>query len=513
MASGDQKCFTTSSHIVPKESGLLAATDLAAGTSVLSVRQPLLTVVDTAHLQETCSNCFTWRPRSPFATVHDNGSESRPALKACLGCKAVRYCGKACQSLAWKRIHRYECKLFEGLQPRVLPTSVRAVLQILLRKDKGQLSAEQWSAILKLQSHIREFRQEGGRKLEGIGLMSKGAHAYSGTSLSEEFVQELYCKVLINSLTLVTPTFDPIGICVDPLAASINHSCNPNSVVVFDGPRLTVRSTHGIGKHEEITISYIDCTERYGWRQPELLERYFFCCGCEKCRREALTQEEDDLITVEDRRIDLTTLESEVSNMLREAKQKSSSGDFRAAIKLLKDALKILSNPLWQWPNDRQPSPSVRQQLAINHLAVGDWIPSAKQMLTIYFRVNPLLYPESWHPVRVVHNWTLATLILQLSSLSASDPGAVQELETYRLDYGKVVWGLLKEVEGNIDRSHGSDSGFAAQVRRKVEEVRVDMTRGDDASSSSSRLKLQPDEEWLEEEWTKLRQIAESVDL
>jgi hypothetical protein len=40
-----------------------------------------------------------------------------------------------------------------------------------------------------------------------------------------------------NSITLASPSLAPLGVCVSPLIALINHSCEPNAVVVF--PRST----------------------------------------------------------------------------------------------------------------------------------------------------------------------------------------------------------------------------------------------------------------------------------
>lgn len=88
---------------------------------------------------------------------------------------------------------------------------------------------------------------------------------------------------MINSITLVTPTFDPIGIAFDPIASLINHSCDPNSVMTFDGQSLSVRALKGIAKDEELTISYIDNTNPTHKRQDELTERYFFKCECTRC--------------------------------------------------------------------------------------------------------------------------------------------------------------------------------------------------------------------------------------
>jgi SET and MYND domain-containing protein len=36
-----------------------------------------------------------------------------------------------------------------------------------------------------------------------------------------------------NSITLTSPSLTPLGVCVSPLIALVNHSCDPNAVVVF----------------------------------------------------------------------------------------------------------------------------------------------------------------------------------------------------------------------------------------------------------------------------------------
>jgi SET domain-containing protein len=60
---------------------------------------------------------------------------------------------------------------------------------------------------------------------------------------------------MFNALTLVTPTQEPLGVCLDPFAACANHSCDPNAYIVMDGARLSLRTLNEIGKDEEIFLS------------------------------------------------------------------------------------------------------------------------------------------------------------------------------------------------------------------------------------------------------------------
>ncbi|KAI9788436.1 MAG: hypothetical protein M1816_006872 [Peltula sp. TS41687] len=324
--------------------------------------------------------------------------------------------------------------------------------------------------------------------------MSKGAAGYSNTKVGEDFV-------LINSLTLVTSIFDPIGICLDPLAASINHSCLPNAAVTFDGAQLSLRSLREIEEHGEITISYIENTDPYNRRQRLLAHQYFFSCACVKCQH-GPTLREDRFLGEE---IDIKNLKDLEDNMFLILAKAGTEEDTTTAIPQLLEAMRKLKGSA-SWPMKRQPWPEIRRVFAVNYVRAGRWTEALPHLLTLYFHIDPVLLPEPWHPLRVVHNWFLVMLFLQLASLSVSDLTSMKLIERYQIDYGKVIWGLAQEVEANVDKSHGSKSSFALLVKRKVEELRVDMTRNGAAAVHLTGR------DWLEEEWTKLRAIAEIAD-
>jgi hypothetical protein len=65
--------------------GLFATKDLPAGTEIFTIERPLIAALSKERLVDTCTNCY--KPGSEVA----GGIE---ALKACTGCKQVKYCGK-----------------------------------------------------------------------------------------------------------------------------------------------------------------------------------------------------------------------------------------------------------------------------------------------------------------------------------------------------------------------------------------------------------------------------------
>ncbi|KIO17648.1 hypothetical protein M407DRAFT_32673, partial [Tulasnella calospora MUT 4182] len=98
----------------------------------------------------------------------------------------------------------------------------------------------------------------------------------------------------VNSFTLTNPSLTSIGVAISPLAALINHSCEPNAVVVF--PRsstvpqpgsdpLEVVAIKDIAAGEEILTSYVDISLPRHLRIKELQERYMFTCTCTACSR------------------------------------------------------------------------------------------------------------------------------------------------------------------------------------------------------------------------------------
>lgn len=51
--------------------------------------------------------------------------------------------------------------------------------------------------------------------------------------LSKTFSIFCVLQFATNSITLTSPSLAPLGVCVSPLIALVNHSCDPNAVVVF----------------------------------------------------------------------------------------------------------------------------------------------------------------------------------------------------------------------------------------------------------------------------------------
>ncbi|KAG9483979.1 hypothetical protein GDO78_009735 [Eleutherodactylus coqui] len=63
----------------------------------------------------------------------------------------------------------------------------------------------------------------------------------------------------------------------------LNHSCDPNCVIIFEGKFLHLRTIKEIPQGEELTISYIDVKMPSHMRQLQLQRQYCFTCDCQRC--------------------------------------------------------------------------------------------------------------------------------------------------------------------------------------------------------------------------------------
>lgn len=89
--------------------GLFATKDIPAGSTILLTARPLIGELDLPRLQDSCHNCFMWAYKAAKGcAVHAtqgnkepgcHGCENEggnPGVKACTGCKKVKYCSKVC---------------------------------------------------------------------------------------------------------------------------------------------------------------------------------------------------------------------------------------------------------------------------------------------------------------------------------------------------------------------------------------------------------------------------------
>jgi hypothetical protein len=116
--------------------GLFATKDIPAGSTLLLKTRPLIGELDLPRLEESCHNCFMWTQKAVKAcAIHAHEPDRYPGkypdcpdcqtegqvigVKACTGCKKVRYCSKVCFALyclGWNFAHAslYPCRFVKN---------------------------------------------------------------------------------------------------------------------------------------------------------------------------------------------------------------------------------------------------------------------------------------------------------------------------------------------------------------------------------------------------------------
>ena len=368
-----------------------------------------------------------------------------------------------------------------------MPNTVVAVMQMLNGLNSGD---PLYKAILDMETHRDELEKAGGKKWESMQFMAHTALKLSSEkdgAAQLETAKMALCALMCNSSRLVSPTFDPLGLVLDPQTAVINHCCSPNAVIVFDGPRLSVRALNPIKSDEEIFISYVDSSAPFGVRQAELKDQFFFTCHCDKCKLGANAPQEkflkpgpefEERIKVIDEMIPqitkdptwqrhilgnsshdqrLSALQFYAYSYLESPDEKTGHLDpamFRKAITIIRNTQ--------VWPLSRAPLPALYQQYSVACLGARRYNEALIAMLRLHILIDPTIYPQQHHPVRVVHAWTLATLAKAVGR--EEDSPFCKALKACGVDLSILFLGLVSYIHENVAKSHGSQSLFGRMV-------------------------------------------------
>lgn len=289
--------------------------------------------------------------------------------------------------------------------------------------------------------------------------------------------------------------YDRIGLYLHPYAALINHSCDYNSVVGFDGDELFVKAVRPVKKDEQIFISYIDASGPYDVRRKELSERYYFDCQCSKCFKGTDTPEDKFLETLNDSSI----LEA-AGTKAQAFMESASSLDWEPteAVRKLESAMQVLDQTS-AWPITRQPYISLRDEFIASLLSSGRFKAAFAQAAVRYTRVDPTVYPYDSHPIRLVHAWALAKLAIHLSQGVDTNQDDHFALERFELNFSLIIWSLFNGLVNKESESCTVPS-FKRMVRMAFYEVHKEfVANGLDPSNMGDEIKR---------EWEKVEKVV-----
>jgi hypothetical protein len=89
-------------------------------------------------------------------------------------------------------------------------------------------------------------------------------------------------QLFTNCLCIHPAERGTLGTSLDLITSLINHSCDPNALVVFEGSSLRLRSIRKLRAGEEITQCYTDVDMDVLIRQKALKSDFHFDCHCEQ---------------------------------------------------------------------------------------------------------------------------------------------------------------------------------------------------------------------------------------
>ncbi|XP_030853823.1 histone-lysine N-methyltransferase SMYD3-like [Strongylocentrotus purpuratus] len=245
----------------------------------------------------------------PYAyTLHDNKKglfcdfclKQCSTLKKCTRCNYVSYCNKSCQQEDWARCHKQDCKTLKRLHPMPYPYLVQLHYHIFQKQRRSppctQDDEDCFPTIIDhLESHHDKLSDTRRDEFETLLIVLKHIYNWAGDVLPEpSSLLKIFGATLCNGFSIMDDDLIGIADGIYLRASMLNHSCDPNCVVVFDGRKLQLRAIKDVREGEECTISYVDVSEPAKERQAELKERYHFTCKCVKCIEEINSLGPDD---------------------------------------------------------------------------------------------------------------------------------------------------------------------------------------------------------------------------
>lgn len=276
----------------------------------------------------------------------------------------------------------------------------------------------------------------------------------------------LHVQIMTNAMTLMGQTLDPLGMCLDLLVSCINHSCDPNVFLVMDGRTISARCLRKIEEGDELTISYVENTNPTTIRQKELKQKFFFDCRCAKCLNEGSILE-DRFEGTSSKDPSALKIQDEAFDILRSVRSGKITAD--ETVPRLRKALELCRRSD-AFPLERQPIPSISNDLSVELLGKGHHKEAFVYLFSIYTKMDPKWH-ANFHPARLAHTYVLARLLKYFGFHPEHTPSSLQGTDVHLVHYG-----LLLEIESHLNRSHGATHSFAKGVRAEVMSLRADLT-------------------------------------
>lgn len=459
-----KNCNLTVSTISEKGRSLFTTKDFHPGEVIIS-QEPYVCVPT----QKRCDGCF-----------------STTNLSKCSRCQVVWYCGTPCQKSEWK-LHRLECQALSRLdnhKRKSVTPSIRLMLKLYLRRklqdDKiiPSTAMDNYKLVDALVAHMSDIKEE---QLVLYAQMANLVHLIlQWPEINIKEIAEFFSKFACNAHTICDSELRPLGTGLYPVVSIINHSCLPNSVLVFEGRVASVRAVQHVPKGTEVLISYIETAGSTVTRQKALREQYLFTCVCPLCSKVGQYEDVRENAILEGYRCknetcdgfllrttdgkafqcqecglvrdkeEIKQIATEIKFLSEEASKPSSSGNYHEAISIYKMIEKLQTKLYHPFSINLM---QTREAILKSLMKLEYWreaLAYCKLTIPIYQRVYPAV-----HPLLGLQYYTCG------------------KLEWYLGDTEEAIKSLTKAVD-ILRITHGTKTPLVKELLMMLEEARAE---------------------------------------
>ncbi|ESW09362.1 hypothetical protein PHAVU_009G121500 [Phaseolus vulgaris] len=276
LQSALKDCGLSVSTVPEKGRSLFATRDFYPGDVIIG-QEPYVCVPNNSPLStpKRCDGCLT----------------TSNVLRRCSRCHVAYYCRTACQRSEWK-LHRLECEVLSRLDKdkrKSVTPSIRLMVRLYLRRklqdDKviSSTAMDNYNLVEALVAHMSDITEE--QLVLYAQMANLVYYILQWPEINIKEIAENFSKFACNAHTICDSELRPVGTGLYPVISIINHSCLPNSVLVFEGRSALVRAVEHIPIGTEVLISYIETAGSTMTRQKALKEQYLFTCTCPRCSK------------------------------------------------------------------------------------------------------------------------------------------------------------------------------------------------------------------------------------
>ncbi|XP_055307325.1 histone-lysine N-methyltransferase SMYD3 isoform X1 [Sitodiplosis mosellana] len=216
----------------------------------------------------------------------------RGKVLKCSGCQYVYYCGRECQTNAWK-IHKAECPCLKRAADKIVPDAARVMARIILKlndggdAEKGYYTEKFYRKFKDLMSHSPDIQLDIERieHVESLTAVLQDILTVDLMPNQTDFLA-IYGRMIVNAFNILDQEMNSIATGIYLGVSITDHSCKPNAVATFQGTTLFIRTIEDLPSTNDwskIFISYVDLMDPTEIRRHELQKNYYFLCKCERC--------------------------------------------------------------------------------------------------------------------------------------------------------------------------------------------------------------------------------------